>query len=444
MLKKLVLALIVLTFFNCKNNPNQNIQTEGLNRHEKWVFDINYFEKEFLNNAKTYTETSKDSCLVLLNSLKKNIDNLTDFQIRLELSKCVVLADNAHTEIVVPLLSQIPLRLYRFSDGLRVIRTDSMNAAYLGSKLLKINDLEIPKIEEKLFPYLSGIENWKRFKTRDCMLAPELLHALDLNKSKDSLKVTLLKDIDTIHLKLAAQKFNKDRYWFESWANLYPIESKENNWQFLKKETSNLPLYLKRAEEGVFYDFNATEKIAYFQINSFWDKCPNFKERVNTFNTKLKSKKDYDVVIDLRFYTGGNYAYAKKLATQPPKIINSDKKIYLVVSEKTYSAGIVTAARVKHFAKDKIVIVGEEVGDRLKFWAESVACVLPHSNIRAYNSMEEHDWKDNSKSIFRTHFPNFFHGVAAKNLNLDQEIQLSIEDYLQDKDPIMEWILTHK
>ena len=187
-----------------------------------------------------------------MNSLKKNIDNLTDFQIRLELSKCVVLADNAHTEIVVPLLSQIPLRLYRFSDGLRVIRTDSMNAAYLGSKLLKINDLEVPKIEEKLFPYLSGIENWKRFKTRDCMLAPELLHALDLNKSKDSLKVTLLKERDTIHLKLAAQKFNKDRYWFESWANLYPIDSKENNWQFLKKQTSNLPLYLKRAEEGVF------------------------------------------------------------------------------------------------------------------------------------------------------------------------------------------------
>lgn len=127
-----------------------------------------------------------------------------------------------------------------------------------------------------------------------------------------------------------------------------------------------------------------------------------------------------------------------ELATKPPKIINEDKKIYLITSNKTYSAGIVTAARIKHYAKDKIIIVGEKVGDRLKFWAESVPCTLPNSGITIYNSKEEHDWKDNRRNIFRTHFPNFFHGVAAKNLKIDKKIKLSFKDYLDNKDSILE------
>ena len=99
-----------------------------------------------------------------------------------------------------------------------------------------------------------------------------------------------------------------------------------------------------------------------------------------------------------------------------------------------------TAARVKHYAKDKIVVVGEAVGDRLKFWAESERFTLPHAGIRVYNSMKEHDWKDNKRSIFRTHIPNYFYGVGVKDLKVDQEIGLSFQDYMENRDPILDWI----
>jgi hypothetical protein len=437
------IIVLILTFLGSCNKQQASVNLSEKTRYEKWMEDIVYFEKEFLNNAKTYSKESKASCKVILTNLKTKVHNLSDIQIRLELSKCVVMANNAHTTLPLPRMDKIPLRFYRFADGLYITKTDSTSSKYLGSKVLKINSIEVDKVEKRLFPYLSGIERWKKYKTLNLITAPEILHGIGISK-KDSLTLSLLKGNDTLEVSFGAKNIEKDRYWFEAWANLYPINTKNNNWKFVKNNTENLPLYLKNAEEGVSYKFIDTEKIAYFNINSFWEKCPDFKGKINNFLNILKTKTDYNVVIDLRFYTGGDYGFATKLATDPPKIINADKKIYLITSNKTYSAGIVTAARIKYYAKDKIVIVGEEVGDRLKFWAEGVARKLPNSGIAIYDARKEHDWKDNNHSLFRTHFPNFIYGIAAKNLKVDKEIKLSYKDYIDNKDPILDWIINNK
>ncbi|MEM8510222.1 MAG: hypothetical protein AAF717_20480 [Bacteroidota bacterium] len=250
----------------------------------------------------------------------------------------------------------------------------------------------------------------------------------------------MVKDKDTLELTMGAKNVEQDRSWFEAWANLYPSPKMESPWNFLKNDSEALPLYLRHAEEGVFPTFDAQEKIAYFQITSFWQNCPDSKGKVKEFHKMLKTKREYDVVIDLRFYTGGDYSVVMQLATKPSKLINADRKIFLVLSNTTYSAGIVTAARIKQYAQDKLVVVGEAVGDRLKFWAERQVVTLPHLKIRIYNAQKEHDWAHNKRSLFRTHLPNFLYGVVAKDLDIDQEIQLRFDTYMKNSDPVWEWI----
>ena len=402
--------------------------------------DINYFEREFLNQAKTYTTKSRDASKAILTNLKKEIHQLSDSQMKLGLSKCVALADNGHTTLPINSTIKIPMKFYRFSDGIFVVKTDSIFSKYLGSKVLKINSIPIDQLEARLFPYVSGVESWKKFKTIDWITSPKILHEIGMGK-KDSLTLTLTKNKKILDVSLGANKIENDRPWFEGWSDLYPTSNNDNTWKHINNNKNNLPTYLKHTQEGVFYAFDEQEKIAYFQINGLWEACPNFKEKIKNFNKTLKSHRDYNVVIDLRFYTGGNYAYPIKLASKPPKIINDHKKIYLITSDKTYSAGIVTAARIKHFAKDKIQIIGEPVGDRLKFWAESEAVTLPNSGIRIYNPKKEHDWKDNNRSISRTHMLNFLYGVGVNDLNVNKEIGLSFKDYTENKDPILEWII---
>ncbi len=433
----------LITLSSCGVKYSSIIATED-NRNQRWVQDIEYFENEFLQKAKTYTDSAKDSCQIILDKLIREIDDLSDQQIKLELSRCVVLADNAHTVLPLGSKHKIPLRFYRFSDGLYVVRSDDSNSKYLGSKILKINSIDIDQLETMLYPYISKIGKAKKVVTIDWIITPNILYHLGIVPDQDSLTITLLKDGKIEEIELGAIEAKNDMPWYKNWANLYPDQNPKANWKFIKSNKNKLPLYLKNADQGVFYTFDENEKLAYFHINSFWNDCPNFKEQVNEFNKKLKIKKDFNVVIDLRFHTGGDYTYSNKLATEPPKIINDDRKIFLITSNMTYSAAIVTAARVKYYAKEKIVIVGEEVGDRLKFWAESKACVLPNSGTRIYNPMKEHDWKDNKRGLFRTHFANFLYGVAAMDLNLDEDIKMSFADYQNNHDPIMEWIIKQK
>jgi hypothetical protein len=51
------------------------------------------------------------------------------------------------------------------------------------------------------------------------------------------------------------------------------------------------------------------------------------------------------------------------------------------VSRYTFSAGIVSAAALRHDAAGRVTLVGEAVGDRLRFWSEGEPACLPNSHF---------------------------------------------------------------
>lgn len=431
----LVCTLLFL-MLGCTDNQAASNSSEKP-RNQKWLEDIAYFENEYLQESNTFPKDSLASCKSILSNVKLQIDSLTDSQIILQLSKCVAMANNGHTLIPLGFMDKIPLRFYRFSDGLHIIKTDSPSKEYLGSKILEINSIDIEEVEKRLKPYLPGVDRWKEFKMTDYLNSPETLNGIGLS-NPDEMTLTLLKGKDTLVATFRTKEM-KDIY-YGNWADLYPSEA-DSDWEHILEASTNKPLYLNRMREGVFFEFKDSEKIAYFSINGYWDTADDFKGQIKEFIKELKTKTDYDVVCDLRYFTGGNYIIPVDLATEPPKIIKSDKNIYLITSNMTFSAGLVTAARIKYYAGDKIVVVGEEVGDNLKFWAERDMYRLPNSEIRIADASAEHDWQDDSFTFGKTFWVNSFYGVAAKDLHVDKEIKLSFEDYLNGKDPILDWIL---
>jgi hypothetical protein len=408
-------------------------------RSEKWIEDIAYFENEYLNASKTFPKDSISSAKLLLTGLKTQIDALSDNQIILQLSKCVAMANNGHTTIHLSGMDKIPIRYYWFTDGLYIIKTDKPSAEYLGTKVLKINSIEIDTVLERLKPYLSGIDRLKKINATNYLASPKILNGIGLT-AQDSMELTLLKGKDTLEVTFKIKEMPNSKYEYETWSDLYPEWTKNDSWEYILTKNDSLPLYLRHMDEGVFYAFLDSKKIAYFSINALWYKSQDFKGKIKGFLDELKTKRDYNVVIDLRYYTGGDYLIPTKLSTKPPKLIDTDRKIYLITSPMTFSAGLVTAARIKYFAKDKIVVVGEEVGDNLKFWAEGDYYKLPNSGIKIQDSKYEHDWKDDKFILGRTFWVNAFYGVPAKNLKVNKEIQLGFEDYINKRDPILEWI----
>ncbi|MFD0798426.1 hypothetical protein ACFQZJ_13215 [Maribacter chungangensis] len=414
-----------------------------MNRQEQWIADLNFFENNYIPNSKTFSKDSILACQTLLDSLRKNVDGLSDNQIILGLSKAVAMANNGHTTIHLSEMNKIPVRFYWFADGLYIIKTDKASMKHLGSKVLEINSVGLERVYKKMKPHLSGIEGFKKFTASNYLNSPEILNGLGMANT-DSLELTLLKENDTIIANFGTKKMPNTKYEYETWADLFPSSAETDSWSHVLGQSESLPLYLENMERGVSYSFMDTEKVAYFSINALWYNCEDFEGTIDEFIDTLKLKRDYNVILDLRYYTGGNFLIPTKLATEPPEIIDEDKKIYLITSSKTFSAGLVTAARIKYFAKEKIVVVGEKVGDNLKFWAEGEYYKLPYSGIKIQDSKYEHDWADDSFTLGRTFWVNAFYGVAAKDLEVDEKIPVSFEAYKNYRDPILEWILEHK
>jgi hypothetical protein len=84
-----------------------------------------------------------------------------------------------------------------------------------------------------------------------------------------------------------------------------------------------------------------------------------------------------NLILDLRFDIGGNIDETRDLACA--MAANVRGRIYVLIGPYTFSAGIVMAAATKHDGGDRVTIVGDNVGDRLRWWSEGKTVCLPNS-----------------------------------------------------------------
>jgi hypothetical protein len=83
-------------------------------------------------------------------------------------------------------------------------------------------------------------------------------------------------------------------------------------------------------------------------------------------------------VLDLRFDIGGDIDQTRDLARA--LAANVRERIYVITSRYTFSAGIVMAAAMKHDGGNRVTIVGEKVGDDLRWWSEGENACFPNSH----------------------------------------------------------------
>ena len=114
-------------------------------------------------------------------------------------------------------------------------------------------------------------------------------------------------------------------------------------------------------------------------------------------------------------------------------------RIYLLVGNYTFSAGIASAAALAHDGGKKVTIVGTEIADRMYWWSEHHDQVcLPASKVcfginSGYWDLV-HGCKDNSKCYgdqFDLNIPSLEPTLQAPLLS---------RDWLANQDPAMEAI----
>ena len=348
--------------------------------------DLIVLRDGYVRQSRAFTEETRRAALEHVASLEARAGELTNAEFLVGIARTAALADNGHDSwhpedgAWLP-ERRAPMRFFWFPDALVVARASPAQQDLLGARVTAIDGHAPDELFERLRPLSGGPDNYRRWNLNLFLERAELLHALGLAMAPDRLTVSLVlrngsevtREIAMIPRAEAPRGAESAR--FLSGAP-YGGEA-EHGWRGYSAAPAE-PLYLQDADR-LFRVVELPDIAAlYVQFRAHYgtDEEP-IDDFLKNASAKIAEVKPEHLVLDLRFDGGGDIsttiAFFNGLAAAVPG------RIYVIVSRLTFSAGIVAAALVEQSAPERVQIVGEPVGDRLRFWSEGRAVCLPES-----------------------------------------------------------------
>ena len=339
--------------------------------------DLDIAQSDYVDQSPAFASTARVQAHALIAELRGRATEMADAQFVFALARIAALADNGHDTIHLgkdswsPKL-RLPVRMIWFDDALLIARAGSDATELLGASILTLEGLTPDELMGRLRPLQGGVDGFRRWQLTWIFQSPEALHAIGVAKHPDRLELQLLladgRNVTRTVVARPAAEIPRGqspaRYWIPA---LWDAE-REKGWRSAVDPTG-APLYLQEPDAW-FRMVDVLElKALYVQFRSNFDegdaKIAPFVEAVAN---RLESSPPRNLILDLRFDTGGDNTQNRDLMREIAQRIPG--RIYLLIGNYTFSAGITSAAALKHDGGDKVTIVGAAVGDRMHWWSE--------------------------------------------------------------------------
>ncbi|HWG84112.1 MAG TPA: hypothetical protein VNT60_01420 [Deinococcales bacterium] len=390
--------------------------------------ELRDFSARFLETNRSFSEGAGVAFRKEIEALAAHADNYA--RLTMGLARAIALADDGHTTLDFErtdgkrFLPRAPLRLALFPEGLHVVAAEDREL--LGRRVTAIAGVPMDDVIQSLLPYSGGNTAHRRLQALAFLESPAALASAGIGSSEAAYVLTL----DGIGERLVRASAGKT-----SGHRLAPADLPH------VLDGTPLPAYLRDLSLPARHEW-LPGRILYVRINSNSDapgmKLDDFLQGV------LQEAARGDVmeaVVDLRLNGGGNYLNTWRFARDLPACAAG--RIAVLVGPWTFSAGIVTAALVKSFARGRAVLFGEEMGDREQFWAESVPVDIGSSGLRAWATTARHDWQNGPQDPRSTFWLNMIYGAAAGSLRPEHEVPTTFEAYRSGRDPVLERALQY-
>ncbi|MEE2690698.1 MAG: hypothetical protein VX640_04055 [Pseudomonadota bacterium] len=399
--------------------------------------DLAAFRTEFFARDAAYSPEARAEAERRLAALEADSAALSNAAFELALAGVVALADNGHTYYAIDdwpaRFARLPLTLIVLDGKLYVGAAAGGDADLAGAEVLRIEGERWPKVEKALAPYQGGIDARKRQKLPFFLEAPEIMQAAKLARRGDSLELAGRR-ADGKKFRRRIASVPADAAAAEAAATPRLLT--------LAAARADAPLYLQ--EPALLYRLRRLDgDIAYVQFRANAGRSPDgegavaFSKRVIA---DLEAAPPRQVILDQRFNGGGDLNNTRDLMQALPGLVAEGGKVWTIVSGKTFSAGISSVGYLKQAGGDRVVIVGEPVGDRLEFWAEGRFIELPESGAQILFATERHNYMtgcqedDCHGSIKR-------HPIRVSTLDPDYPVTLTYADFAAGRDPAMEKVM---
>jgi hypothetical protein len=405
--------------------------------------DIRYF-RQLIALDRSFTPTARTEANRRLDALEALGTVLDRPHFRVSLMQIDALADNGHSRVenergAAPL--ELPVRVAAFSDGLYVMRATDIYADLLGSRVTAIDGLPIDEVMTKLEQLRGGTTQWRRLHASQFLALQDLLYGIDVAPDirhsnwtvETPLGATITRSLDAY-----AAPAGEPAVFVKRWLSSEPLAGMAGQWRAVEPDHP-LPISLTdfdRAFRSLPLPGTCTE---FVQFKSNADQGgQSIKEFVSSTDTRLRQVRPCNVILDLRYDDGGDFTNTYAFARGLPKLISPTGKIIVLTGPATFSAGISTAAFVKHAGQGRVVIVGEPVGDRLQFFSEGGRACLPNYPLCVAYETGKHDYQHACTDWDVCFWLNYFFQFRVHSLDPDETIAVSFKDWRAGVDPVLD------
>ena len=402
---------------------------------KSWHQDLNYLRDDYLKIDRSFNDNKEKRFTSEIDSLINNIDSLTDNQILVGIMHAVALANNTHSQVNYKFLPKAGIRVSWFKEGLFITKTSYPKRHHLGKRISKVNNLTIDQIVTEFSAYIPGNTQNKRNSIPNLIIRPVFWNGINTQYNPNKLIIEMIdslgqRETDTIR----TEPINS------TLINLYWIDKPDSIFIKYERSFDSLPLYLSSPNKSAIYK-KINDELIYIQLNSSTNRGMSLSDFSVDLLNYFDSNSFDNIVLDIRLNNGGNYNLTKKIEKAIIKELSeSNGHLFLITGNQTASAAINLAASLKSNLENRITIVGEPIGDDLLFWAEPKIFELPNSALEIMASTYHHDLRNGRFKPFKTNWGNLFCDFESNGLDVDIPVEISINDYIAYKDPVMKTI----
>jgi hypothetical protein len=357
-----------------------------LPRRAQQLEDLEFARTAYVERSAAFSPSGREAARKLIRKLERRAGSLSDEEFMVSVMRIAALARNGHDSVdfgddawLPP--KRAPLRLLWFSDALVIARAGPENSGLLGARVDEIEGLAPAELLRRLEVLSGGIEPYRRWNVT-WYIENGLLHALGLARSSDRLRVVLRlangtrvdRTIDFVPRASMPRGIHPPRLWS---AAPY-AEELPHSWR-AATDPARDPLYLQEPELLYRMAPLAAADALYVQFRANDDEAHAINDFVTAVEQRVESDRPTNLVLDLRFDTGGNCDLTRDLMRWLPGHVAG--RIFVLTGPYTFSAGIVSAAAIRHDGGERVAIVGEVVGDSLRWWSEGKPQCMPNSHL---------------------------------------------------------------
>jgi hypothetical protein len=320
-----------------------------------------------------------------------------------------------------------------------VLRATMANADLLGARLVAIDGRPIAQVRAAARTLAGGTDAWRDRNAAYFFESPEQMAALDViaNANRASYRFQLANG-RTVTRRFNPEAANPERVRAnpDRWLYPAPAEGEGENWRALL--TPEQAPWALQEPDTPFRMRDAPEMDAFViqMRQNFSDDNMDIAEFMLDALENARTSGRRNIVLDMRMNGGGDLNNTRAWVRRLPRVVPG--RVFVLTSPWTFSAAISTVGYLEQSAPERVVIVGEMVGDRLDFHAEGDVFELPHAGGAILPATERHDYRSGCRDIENCHGSVLRHPISVESLAPDIEAPWTIEAYRAGRDPAME------